>query len=81
MSLSSRLTIAMVASVLVTATAIGLLTYRSVLAIALPRGLDRIDTYARVLATGLEDFGSRRASGCDRFQGGRRRQRHRNCKS
>src|ERR1700744_4030479 len=55
MRLSTRLTIAMVALVLVTATAIGLLTYRNVVAIALPRGLDRIDTYARVLATGLED--------------------------
>jgi PAS domain S-box-containing protein len=54
MRLSTRLTIAMVALVLVTAAAIGLLTYRNVVAIALPRGLDRIDTHARVIATVLE---------------------------
>jgi hypothetical protein len=54
MGLSSRLTIAMVALVLLTATAIGALTYRNVMAIALPRGLDRIDTHARVVATVLE---------------------------
>jgi len=54
MKLSTRLTIAMVALVLFTATAIGVLTYRNVVAIALPRGLDRIDTHARVIATILE---------------------------
>ena len=54
MTLSSRLMIAMVALVLLTATAIGALTYRNVLSIALPRGLDRIDTHARVIATVLE---------------------------
>ena len=54
MRLSTRLTIAMVALVLVTATAIGLLTYRNVVAIALPRGLDRIDTHAHIVATVLE---------------------------
>ena len=53
MRLSTCLTIAMVALVLVTATAIGLLTYRNVVAIALPRGLDRIDTNTRVIATEL----------------------------
>jgi PAS domain S-box-containing protein len=54
MRLSTRLTIAMVALVLLTATAVGLLAYRNVVAIALPRGLDRIDTHARTLATVLE---------------------------
>ncbi len=53
MRLSTCLTIAMVALVLVTATAIGLLAYRNVVAIALPRGLDRIDTNTRVIATEL----------------------------
>jgi PAS domain S-box-containing protein len=40
MRLSTRLTLAMVALVLVTATAIGLLTYRNIAALALPRALD-----------------------------------------
>jgi hypothetical protein len=54
MRLSTRLTLAMVALVLLTATAISVLTYRNVLALALPRALDRIDTHARVIATVLE---------------------------
>ncbi len=54
MTLSSRLTIAMVAIVLLTATAVGLLTYRNVVVSALPRGLDRIDSHARATAVVLE---------------------------
>jgi PAS domain S-box-containing protein len=54
MTLSTRLTVAMVALVLLTATAVGYLTYRNVGEYALPRGLDRIDTRTRVLAAELE---------------------------
>jgi PAS domain S-box-containing protein len=54
MGLSTRLTIAMVGLVLATAIALGILTYRTVVAVALPRGLDRIDTHARVVATLLQ---------------------------
>ena len=54
MTLSTRLTVAMVALVLLTATAVGYLTYHNVEAFALPRGLDRIDTRTRVLAAELE---------------------------
>jgi hypothetical protein len=54
MRLSTRLTLAMVALVLLTATAIGVLMYRTIAGIALPRGLDRIDTHAHLLATALE---------------------------
>jgi PAS domain S-box-containing protein len=54
MRLSRRLALAMVALVLLTATAVGYLTYRNVEAFALPRGLDRIDTRTRVLAAELE---------------------------
>src|SRR3984893_4021983 len=54
MALSSRLTVAMVALVLLTATAVAYLTYRNVEALALPRGLDRIDMRTRLVAAGLE---------------------------
>jgi PAS domain S-box-containing protein len=54
MRLSTRLTLAMVMLVLLTATAVGYLTYRNVETFALPRGLDRIDTRTRVLAAELE---------------------------
>jgi HAMP domain-containing protein len=54
MKLSTRLTLAMVVLVLLTATAVGYFTYRNVEAFALPRGLDRIDTRTRVLAAELE---------------------------
>ena len=39
---------------LLTAAAVGYLTERNTEAIALPRGLERIDNRARVLAAGLE---------------------------
>jgi hypothetical protein len=54
MRLSTRLTVAMVALVLLTAAAVGYLTERNIEAIALPRGLERIDSRARVLAAELE---------------------------
>ena len=54
MRLSTRLTLAMVGLVLLTAAAVGYLTERNTEAIALPRGLERIDNRARVLAAGLE---------------------------
>jgi hypothetical protein len=54
MRLSTRLIVAMVALVLVTATAVGMLTYRNIEAIALPGALDRIEMHTRILATELE---------------------------
>src|ERR1700680_4386246 len=54
MRLSTRLTLAMVALVLLTASAIGLLAYRNIEATELPRALSRIDNDARVIATVLE---------------------------
>src|ERR1700740_3104725 len=60
MRLSTRLTLAMVGLVLLTATAVGYLTYRNVEALALPRGLERIDGRARLAAIELE-AGSRAA--------------------
>jgi PAS domain S-box-containing protein len=52
----------MVAMVLLTATAVGLLNYRSVAQSALPRALDRIDAHARVIAVVLKSaVGSARA--------------------
>jgi PAS domain S-box-containing protein len=50
MRLSTRLTVAMVALVLLATTAVGVLTYRNIAAFALPRALDRIDTNAQLLA-------------------------------
>jgi PAS domain S-box-containing protein len=54
MRLSTRLIVAMVALVLVTAAAVGILTYRNIEAIALPGALDRIETHTRILATEFE---------------------------
>jgi hypothetical protein len=54
MKLSTRLTIAMVALVLMTATAVGWLIYDHVAAVALPRVLERIDTHAHLVALDLE---------------------------
>jgi PAS domain S-box-containing protein len=51
MRLSTRLTIAMVALVLLTIMAVSVVTYRKVLALALPRALDRIDMQANVITT------------------------------
>jgi PAS domain S-box-containing protein len=54
MKLSTRLMLAMVALVLLTATVVGVLAYRNVEAIALPRALAGIEMNTRVVATGLE---------------------------
>ena len=62
MRLSTRLTLAMVGLVLLTAAAVGYLTDRNIEGIALQRNLDRIDNRARVLADELEGvFGVARA--------------------
>src|SRR5690349_15628325 len=53
MKLSTRLTLAMVALVTLTATAVGLATYRNIVAVAVPRALDRVDTRAHLLASEL----------------------------
>ncbi|QWG17546.1 PAS domain S-box protein [Bradyrhizobium sediminis] len=53
MRLSTRLTIAMVALVLLATTAVGVLTYRKIASIALPRALDRVDTHAHLLGSEL----------------------------
>lgn len=54
MRLSTRLIVAMVALVLLTAAAVGVLTYRNIEAIAVPGALDRITMHIRILATELE---------------------------
>ncbi len=54
MKLTTRLTVAMVALVLLTATAVGLLTYRNIEAVALPRVLERLSLQTELLAERLE---------------------------
>src|SRR5436309_1984059 len=54
--LSTRLAVAMVALVLLTATAVGVLSYRSVEEALLPRALERVDTHTRLLASELESY-------------------------
>src|SRR5258708_18583335 len=54
MKLTTRLTVAMVALVLLTATAVGLLTYRNIEAVALPRVLERLSLQSELLAGQLE---------------------------
>jgi PAS domain S-box-containing protein len=54
MKLTTRLTVAMVALVLLTATAVGLLTYRNIEAVALPRVLERLSLQSELLAAQLE---------------------------
>jgi signal transduction histidine kinase/CheY-like chemotaxis protein/HAMP domain-containing protein len=53
MSLSTRLTIAIVALVVATAGTVGYLSYRNVAAVAIPRTLVRLDAHARALAVEL----------------------------
>jgi PAS domain S-box-containing protein len=52
--LSTRLTLAMVALVLFTTAATGILAYRTLLGIALPRSLERLDRHVQLLAAELE---------------------------
>src|SRR5262245_34286448 len=54
MTLSTRLTVAMVLLVIVTATAVGVLSYRNIQAVAVPRALERINTHARLLGAELD---------------------------
>jgi PAS domain S-box-containing protein len=54
MKLTTRLTVAMVALVLLTATAVGLLTYRNIETVALPRVLERLSLQSELLAAQLE---------------------------
>jgi PAS domain S-box-containing protein len=54
MSLSTRLTLAMVGLVLLTALAVGWLTYRNLEAAILPRALDRVETRVRASAVDLD---------------------------
>ena len=54
MKLSTRMALAMVALVLLTTTALGLLTYRNMVMLILPRALDRVETHARLTAMVLE---------------------------
>jgi PAS domain S-box-containing protein len=54
MKLSTRMALAMVALVLLTTTALGLLTYRNLAMLILPRALDRVETHARLTAMELE---------------------------
>src|SRR5262245_32443414 len=53
MKLSSRLTLAMVGLVMVTAIAVGWTTYRNLEAVALPRALERVESHVRLLASDL----------------------------
>lgn len=54
MKLSTRLTLAMIALVLFTAAAVGVLSDRNIAAVTLPHELNRIDTRARLAAVELE---------------------------
>src|SRR5262249_53706179 len=54
MKLSTRLTLAMVALVLFTTAATGILGYRNLLSVALPRSLERLGGHVQLLPTELE---------------------------
>jgi hypothetical protein len=54
MKLSTRLTIAMVALVVLTAAAVGILIYRDIEAVTLPRALNRIQLETELLAVRME---------------------------
>jgi PAS domain S-box-containing protein len=54
MKLSTRLTLAMVGLVLFTTAVTGILAYRNLLGIAVPRSLERLDQHVRLLASELE---------------------------
>jgi PAS domain S-box-containing protein len=56
MTLSTRLTIAMVGLVIGTAVAVGWLTYRNLAAVILPRALERTEPRVRLLAMELADY-------------------------
>ncbi len=54
MRLSTRLAIILIAFVVLTASAVGMLIYRNVVAISVPNALERNDTHARIVATEME---------------------------
>jgi PAS domain S-box-containing protein len=54
MKLSTRLTLAMVGLVLFTTAATGILAYRNLLGVAVPRSLERLDQHVRLLASELD---------------------------
>jgi PAS domain S-box-containing protein len=56
MKLSTRMTIAMAALVLLTTVAVGGLTYRNLEAVMLPRSLDRVQLDLRLLTTDLASY-------------------------
>jgi PAS domain S-box-containing protein len=53
MKLSTRMALAMMVLVVLTALAVGLLTYRNIRAVALPRAAERVEVHVRVLAGAL----------------------------
>src|SRR5438477_4764434 len=79
MSLSTRLTIAIVALVVATAGTVGFLSFRSVAVVAIPRALVRLEAHARALAVDMANVtenaradlkGLRRVVGVDELAGG-----------
>ena len=54
MSLYTRLASAMIALVVLTAIAVGVLTYRNIVAESIPRILDRLDSHAQLLALSVD---------------------------
>jgi PAS domain S-box-containing protein len=56
MTLTTRLTVAMVALVTVTTTAAGVLSYGNLEEALLPRSLDRTETHSRLIAADLESY-------------------------
>src|SRR4051812_50016694 len=54
MTLTTRLAIAMIALVAITVSAVGWLSYNSLVHALLPRILDRIETHSRFVASDLE---------------------------
>ena len=56
MKLSTRMTLAMVALVLLTTVAVGCLSYRNVVTATLPRALGRAQIHVRLLATQLASY-------------------------
>jgi DNA helicase HerA-like ATPase len=53
MKLSTRMALAMMVLVVLTALAVGLLTYRNIRTVALPRAAERVEVHVRILATTL----------------------------
>ncbi len=68
MNLSTRLTIAIVALVVVTAGTVGIITYRNIAAIAVPRTLARADVHVRSLSTDLANIVAAARADADAFR-------------